>query len=881
MAETEPASGIPPIHSENYAFEYLFPFPLADLFRRYRVSRHAFDQVGYLLSAAEASLKFLVAIASCLAPATTELRNALNELSQAAATPSFGTWRRLLEIFANTDPQPRSQMSDDLLRCVQDRSGADGAYLKSVRALVELRNDFIHGGTITNDVAESLLPDVALSLRAAFREMLFLVRYPFIVTEEVHRLRFPACFEVVVRKCQGSNPTFPFELWRLDDPIDPGVPLLISPDLSEAYRLHPIVAVFRDPQFQLPKCWFYLRKRTKAYWHSYEYGEQRSLEGPPDLQEEMRLLLRGELDSKPLPLMFHLGKHPVWSRTLVASDQLQLPAGYRMLGEIAHGRYATVFKVIHSGLQEVRALKVLSPEAALDGHVRRRFEIEAQLLSQLRGKQVAINVFEYGDLPTGLPYLVLQYVEGGSLEEAMRRWGPKPPADVLDLGVACFAALEVIHASGILHRDIKLSNILLEGENYLFCDFGVAKTQTSEPLTMSGDAIGTVGYAPPEQLEGRWDVRSDIYSLGVCLANLLAGQALPNPRQWLNESLGEDLDLRNALLNALEVIPDNRPPTASAVVERLSGIKRRREMVPQIDDNGQPEGIISGTLQPTPTLIRNVPSWKWVSPDGTVYRAIVPGEFVMGGTKYADERPVHRVAFRERYLVASTLVTNQQFTEFCRTTHYRGEGDKFLFHLHKDLLPNTWRAPDNPVVFVSWRDAKEYILWRCERDDVDYRLPTEAQWEHACRCGSRTVYPWGNVYDASMLNADNVHGHPTPVGSYPANEWGLFDMLGNIWEWCEDVKDVIPREESIFYRFCANTQGNLAINPVNSGPGALVSRRVATGLRVVRGGSFFSEGRNFRPANRRGQFWKDCVRSIGFRLTAHGIPEKDLLVLES
>ena len=267
----------------------------------------------------------------------------------------------------------------------------------------------------------------------------------------------------------------------------------------------------------------------------------------------------------------------------------------------------------------------------------------------------------------------------------------------------------------------------------------------------------------------------------------------------------------------------------------------------------------------------------WQSPDRTVFREILGGDSVMGGNKYPDERPVHKVHL-STFFMASTPVTNAQFFQFCEETKYRGGHRNFLLHLHrKSLFPAEWRKPDAPVVFITWQDAKEYILWRCEKDDRDYRLPSEAQWEYGCRAGTRTVYYWGNEYNHDLLNADQIHQYSLPVKSYPPNPWGLFDMLGNVWEWCEDVKDVNHWEQSVFYHHCR--QLSQCADPVNTDPKPMFSKTAKKEHRVIRGGSWYSESRNVRPANRRGQDQSTCTKSIGFRLVAYHLPENEIAEL--
>ncbi|MBK9923660.1 MAG: SUMF1/EgtB/PvdO family nonheme iron enzyme [Anaerolineales bacterium] len=852
-------------HNENYIYEYLFPYPLADLYRRYRVSREPYDKLGFLLSASEASLKFLVAVSFGLTNTNNE--KLIQDLSRVKLnSPSFGTWEKLLEIVVSNveKSSETNELTSLIIQCLKNNEGKQSEYIKSVKKLIEWRNDYVHGGTITSLTAKNILEEAEPVFRNAFRSLSFLANYPFVICEEVRFIRNPSCFEAVIRLAQGCNPTFPYEIWRLDKPIDPQVTLLMSPNLSTAYSLNPILIILPDEKMDAPRCYFYSHKNGHVYWQSYEFHKDNIKQGPSELEEEMVSLINGSIKISQTLLEFHDNNKPPWLKSLSKSSKSLFnftpPAGYELLGVIGQGRYGIVYKVFHTGLKEVRALKIILPEISQDPRLRKRFEIEAQVLAKLRGKSAGIDLYEYGETNEGFPYIILQLAEEGSLQEYMERWGQADWNLVLGIGIKCFTALKAVHETGILHRDIKLSNILVSGDRYLLCDFGVSKfIDSNQSLTLMGDAIGTIGYMPPEQRDGTSDARSDLYSLGVCLVHLLAGKPLPDHRKWLYQSYKGNLDFRNALLSLLEPIPENRPPSASAILERFRIINKEyieTENNQEIDTKITPPkntAITDNALLPELSNDNPQPRY-WRSSDGTVFRQIPSGEYLMGGTKYPDERPVHKVRFDKPFFMATTLVTNSMFRRFCAETKYRGSGDNFLLHfMNEKTFNKSWREATAPVVFVSWIDVKEYILWRSEQDDLDYRLPSEAEWEYACRADSRTVYPWGNTFDMNMLNTGKRHGHPTPVGTFPPNSWGLFDMLGNVWEWCEDIFDVLPNEESLFYRYCSELPFGSCVNPVNSGPDAMFSKRVRKGLRAGRGGSWFSDNHNCRPANRRGR----------------------------
>jgi formylglycine-generating enzyme required for sulfatase activity len=155
---------------------------------------------------------------------------------------------------------------------------------------------------------------------------------------------------------------------------------------------------------------------------------------------------------------------------------------------------------------------------------------------------------------------------------------------------------------------------------------------------------------------------------------------------------------------------------------------------------------------------------------GMRLRPIPPGQFSMGAALgNPDERPVRHVTITEPFFMGSHEVTQEQYKSLM------GEPD------------TVFEGDDLPAVGITWDDALEFCRRLSEREGRTYRLPTEAEWEYACRAGGRTAYPWGDEVAAHFLWWDgNGRGGPQPVGRLAANPWGLYDVSGNVWEWCMD-----------------------------------------------------------------------------------------------
>jgi formylglycine-generating enzyme required for sulfatase activity len=219
---------------------------------------------------------------------------------------------------------------------------------------------------------------------------------------------------------------------------------------------------------------------------------------------------------------------------------------------------------------------------------------------------------------------------------------------------------------------------------------------------------------------------------------------------------------------------------------------------------------------------------------------IPAGRFRMGditGNGYEEEQPVHEVSVKS-FAMGRYPVTVGEFKQFVNATGYKTEAEKgdgaWLSNQGWNKVKDAnWRNPyfdqtdKHPVVCVSWNDAVAYTEWLSTQTGQQYHLPTEAEWEYAARAGTETDYWWGNDIDKTKANYNNNLGRTSPVGDYKHNPFGLYDILGNVWEWTySEYEDKYNGKE----KECISKNSNKNL--------------------VLRGGSWDSNPTNLRTAAR-------------------------------
>jgi len=200
-------------------------------------------------------------------------------------------------------------------------------------------------------------------------------------------------------------------------------------------------------------------------------------------------------------------------------------AGYRIEERIGRGGMGLVYRAEHLNLRRRAAIKIIAPELAETSGFHERFNREARIAAALQHPNI-VTVYDAGE-DDGLLYIAMQYIEGSDLSSVLRGQGRLRPYRALDVCRQVAAALDAAHAQGLIHRDVKPANVLIEGRTAFLTDFGLTKriegTQTN--LTKAGDVVGTIHYVAPEQIEGgRVDARTDIYSLGCLVYHCLTGE---------------------------------------------------------------------------------------------------------------------------------------------------------------------------------------------------------------------------------------------------------------------------------------------------------------------------------------------------------------------
>ncbi len=289
-------------------------------------------------------------------------------------------------------------------------------------------------------------------------------------------------------------------------------------------------------------------------------------------------------------------------------SRLERLGEYRIIRELGRGGMGIVYEAFQESLGRHVALKVIPRHGMLDAKRRQRFQREAQAVAQLHHTNI-VPIFAAGE-HDGLPFYAMQYIRGSGLDRLLETWrrdGLARDAEhwrfVARVGIQAAEALQYAHDQGILHRDVKPANVLVDEHRVAWItDFGLAKLAGRDELTNSGDVVGTLRYLAPEALRGQADHRGDIYSLGLTLYELLTLQ-LPfgdvSPSELLRRVTEEQpprprkvdrsipLDLETIILKATAREPAHRYATAGELADDLRAflddrpIRARRASAPE------------------------------------------------------------------------------------------------------------------------------------------------------------------------------------------------------------------------------------------------------------------------------------------------------------
>jgi eukaryotic-like serine/threonine-protein kinase len=202
-----------------------------------------------------------------------------------------------------------------------------------------------------------------------------------------------------------------------------------------------------------------------------------------------------------------------------------LPSRYRDPELIGHGGMGEIYRAEDELLGRTVAVKVLAERYSVDGAARGRFTREALAAARLSGEPNTVTIFDVGE-HEGRPFIVMEYLRGGSLEDRLREHGAQDPGRVLAWLDEAGAAIDAAHDHGVVHRDVKPGNLLLAGDGSVrVADFGVASAAGLDSLTMTGTVLGTAGYLAPEQARGEPTTpATDLYALAVVGFELLTGR---------------------------------------------------------------------------------------------------------------------------------------------------------------------------------------------------------------------------------------------------------------------------------------------------------------------------------------------------------------------